>query len=214
MIRVTQEAELDEAAWAALASGRAEPALDLFVDSLMSMRGISAGEAEVVSGVALEAEAPAEMSADALAMVFAAIERGGGQSKRAMAYPELAGLPARLREAIVAAETRTSWKTIGLGIRSLDLGSRGTLKAEIIRLAPGMTVPRHTHKGNELTLCIHGEYLDGGSTYGPGDFSVTDGSIRHEPKALEAGPAYALAVTDAGLKFEGLLGAFQKLFRL
>jgi hypothetical protein len=29
--------------------------------------------------------------------------------------------------------------------------------------------------------------------------------------AYKNGPAYALAVTDAGLKFEGLLGALQKL---
>ena len=214
MIRVTQQAELDEVTWAALASGRADPALDLFLDSLITMRGISEREAEVLSGVALESEAAAEMSADALAMAFAAIERGGPPRDRDMAYPELAGLPARLREAIVAAEGRTSWKTIGLGIRSLDLGSSGALKAEIIRLSPGMTVPRHTHKGRELTLCIHGEYLDGEATYGPGDFSVTDGSIRHQPRALASGPAYALAVTDAGLKFEGLLGAAQKLFRL
>lgn len=214
MIRVTQQAELDDATRAALASGRAEPGLDLFIDVLMSMRGVSEREGEIISGVALETEAPAEMSADALAMAFAAIERGGQPRQREMVYPELVGLPERLREAIVAAESRASWKTIGLGIRSLDLGASGAFKAEIIRLAPGKTVPRHTHKGRELTLCIHGEYVDREETYGPGDFSVTDGSIRHEPRALAGGAAYALAITDAGLTFDGLLGALQKLFRL
>lgn len=214
MIKVTQQAELDDATRATLASGRAEPALDLFVDVLMKMRGISEMEGEVISGVALEVETPADLSADALAMTFTAIDRGGSPDPGQMVYPELAGVPERLREAILAAERRTSWKTIGLGIRSLDLGSPGTVKAEIIRLAPGMTVPRHTHKGRELTLCIHGEYMDSGAVYGPGDFSVRDATIRHEPKALDDGPAFALAVTDAGLKFEGLLGVLQTLFRL
>lgn len=214
MIKVTQQAELDESTRAALASGRAEPALDLFMDILMKMRGISESEGEAISGVALESEAPAEMPPDALAMAFAAIERGGAASPRALTYPELAVLPARLRDAILTAEGKTGWKTIGLGIRSLDLGAPGALKAEVVRVAPGMTVPRHTHKGRELTLCIHGEYLDSGAVYGPGDFTIRDPSNHHEPKALETGPAYALAVTDAGLKFDGLLGVFQKLFGL
>ena len=88
----------------------------------------------------------------------------------------------------------------------------GSEKLEIIRLDAGMAVPWHTHKGHELTLCVHGEYADGLDTYGPGDFSVYRGDDRHQPVASTAGPAYALAVTDAGLRFEGLLGALQKLF--
>jgi putative transcriptional regulator len=211
MIRVTRQAELDEATRAALASGRAQPALGLFIDTLMTLRGISEGEGDAIAGAALEGEAPAEMHPEALAMAFAAIERGAARKPRAMAYPELADLPSGLREAIREAEGRTSWKTIGPGIRSLNLGSTGDLKAEIIRVSAGMSVPWHTHKGHELTLCVHGEYSDGLATYGPGDFSVTDGTIRHQPRAHDAGPAYAFAVTDAGLKFEGLLGALQKL---
>jgi putative transcriptional regulator len=178
------------------------------------MRGISDSEGEIIAGIALEGEAPVEMSVDALAMAFAAIERGGLARKRELTYPELAALPARLREAIESAESRSGWKTIGLGVRSLDLGAPGALKAEIVRVAPGMTVPRHTHKGRELTLCIHGEYMDSGAVYGPGDFSIRDPSVHHEPKALDGGPAYALSVPDAGLKFDGLLGVFQKVFRL
>ena len=214
MIRVTQNAELDDATRAALASGRAQPALDLFIETLMEMRVISEIEGQAIAGAALESEAPVDLSADALAMTFAAIERGGALPSREMTYPELGGLPVRLREAVLAAEGKAGWKTIGLGIRSLDLGAVGGLKAEIIRVAPGTTVPRHTHKGRELTLCIHGEYLDSGAVFGPGDFSYRDAAEHHEPKALAGAPAYALAVTDAGLKFDGLLGMFQALFRL
>ena len=211
MIRVTREHSLDDASRAALASGRAEPALCLFVDTLMEMRGISEQEGAVLAGVMLESEAPAAMSPHALDMVFAAIERGGSRPARPLVYPELDGLPAGLREMIREAEAKRAWAMAGPGIRRLDLIKDGPLKLEVIRLEAGQSVPWHTHKGNELTLCVHGEYADGLDTYRPGDFSITDGRVRHQPKAYDAGPAYALAVTDAGLRFEGLLGALQRL---
>lgn len=214
MIKVSTAPVLDDATRAALASGRAEPALGLFLDVLMEMRGISEVEGEAFAGAALEAEAPAEMKSDALAMAFAAIERGGRASpaRRTLTYPELETLPAALREAIAVAEARRGWSYSGPGIKRLDLGIPGGAKAEIIRLEAGRAVPWHTHKGQELTLCIHGEYSDGEAAYGPGDFSAFDGSVRHQPRAHDQGTAYALAVTDAGLRFEGVLGALQKLF--
>lgn len=213
MIRVSRDQQLDDATRAALASGRAEPGLGLFIDTLMDLRGINELSGEAIAGAMLEAEAPAAMSPDALGMALAAIERGGAQAApRALVYPELDTLSPALRETIRDAESKRGWTWSGPGIRRLDLGGGDALKLEIIRLDAGRAVPWHTHKGRELTLCIHGEYSDGMATYGPGDFSITDTSVRHRPRASSAGPAYALAVTDAGLRFEGLLGAFQKLF--
>jgi putative transcriptional regulator len=211
MIRVSQHTGMDETTRAALASGRADPAMRLFLETLMEMRGITEAEGDALGGALLEAEAPAAMSATALDRVFASIERGGQDKPRQPAYPELAGLPAGLRAAMLDAEQKRRWKTIGPGIRQLDLIVVGGVRAEIIRLEAGKSVPRHTHKGRELTLCVHGEYSDGTATYGPGDFSVKETDDRHQPQASAGGPAYALAVTDAGLRFEGLLGALQKL---
>ena len=158
-MKVTSGPLMDDATRAALASGRAEPSLALFIDVLMQMRGISASEGE----------------------------------------------------AIAEAEARRGWSLAGPGIKRLPLGVGAKARAEIIRLEAGVKVPWHSHKGQELTLCIHGEFSDSRATYGPGDFSISDPSIRHQPLAYTNGPAYALAVTDAGLKFEGLLGALQKL---
>ncbi|MFT3722610.1 MAG: cupin domain-containing protein [Hyphomonadaceae bacterium] len=211
-MKLTSGSLMDDASRAALASGRAEPSVALFLDVLMEMRGISEGEGEAIAGAVLETEAPVTMSINALEMALAAIERGpAAPPKRAMAYPDLTAVPAILQDAILAAEAGRGWSLYGPGIRRLPLGLAGKAKADVLRIDPGVAVPWHTHKGQELTLCLVGEYTDGSRKFGPGDFSVADGTVRHRPVAHRAGHVYALAVTDAGLKFEGLLGALQKL---
>lgn len=213
MMRVTTAPVMDDASRAALASGRAEPSLGLFLDTLFAMRGISENEGSVIAGAVLEAEIAAPMSPDALSMVFAAIDRGPAKPKAKLVYEDLSQTPAFLQDAIVAAEAGKGWDYGGPGIRRLPLGLPGPAKIEIIRIDAGVKVPWHTHKGQELTLCLAGEFSDHNGVYGPGDFSVYDGSVRHQPAVAPNAPAYALVVTDAGLKFEGLLGALQKLFR-
>lgn len=213
MMKLTQGIAMDDATRAALASGRAEPALAMFIDTLMAMRGISDREGEFIAGAALESETPAELPPHLLDMVFAAIDRGAPRKpKPALRHAELGSTPVILQDAILEAEARRGWSIYGPGIFRLQLNLGGEAKAEILRIDPGVAVPWHTHKGQELTLCLVGEYTDRGETYGPGDFSVADGTVRHQPVAHSQGHVYALAVTDSGLKFEGLLGALQKLF--
>lgn len=209
-MKVTAGQIMDDATRAALASGRAEPALGLFIDSLMQMRGISELAGQAIAGAALEIEQPIAMSPNALEQVFAAIERGGAPRKTSE-YPDLIKLPAVLVDAILAAESGRGWRGAGFGVRQLKLDLAGRAQAEILRIEAGAAVPRHTHKGQELTLCLVGGFSDGRGAYGPGDVSLADPSVRHQPKADEDGACFVLAVTDAGLKFEGLLGAIQKL---
>ena len=212
MVQLTSAALMDDATRAALASGRAEPYLGLFIDTLLEMRGISENEGAVIAGAALEAEIVSDMSPNALDMAFAAIDRGGAIPKSRLVYDDLSQTPAILQDAILAAEARRSWGFGGPGIKRLPLGVAGDAKIEVIRIEAGTKVPWHSHKGQELTLCLAGQFSDANGTYDPGDFSVYDGSVRHQPVASSAGPVYALAVTDAGLKFEGVLGALQKFF--
>lgn len=211
MLKVTSGQAMDDASRAALASGRAEPALNLFVEILMEMRGLSLDAGEVVAGAALEAETPAQLSDGALDRVFAAIDAGGSAKSRVPEYPELIRLPKRLVDAMLAAEAGKGWYAAGIGVRKLRLEGGGEARAELIRLDAGVSTPWHTHKGQELTLCLLGGFSDGFASYGPGDISVADPTIRHQPKADDDGPCFVLAVTDAGLKFEGVLGAIQKL---
>lgn len=214
MMKVTSGQALDDATRAALASGRAEPAFGLFIDSLMEMRGLSEIAAESISGAMLEAETPAEMSATALDRALAAIEKGGEKGapqQNPLSYPELIRLPVVLVDAIRIAETQAGWRQQAPGIRGLRLNVGGEARAEIIRIEAGAATPRHTHKGQELTLCLIGGYSDGIGAYGPGDVAIADPTVHHQPRADDDGTCYVLAVTDAGLRFDGVLGAIQKL---
>lgn len=215
MIRVTQGPEINEETLAALSSGRMDPAIELFLVSTAHMRGVSIAEAETVAGSLLEAESPVEMRADALERALAAIEQAapaaGTAARPADADRALIQIPETLRRRIEQSEQTGRWKSGG-GLSTLDLELGGDCKAEIIRIPAGAGVPRHTHAGQELTLCLSGGFSDGIGAYGPGDVSITDPSITHQPVADEDGPCYVLAVTDAGLKFTGALGFLQKLF--
>jgi putative transcriptional regulator len=210
MMKVTSGQVLDDDAHAALASGRAEPALGLFIESLMEIRGLVPDPGEAVAGVLLEAETPADLAPDALARAFAAIDASAAPAKQPV-YPELIKLPRRLVDTMLAAEAATGWKLAAPGIRKLKLGLSGEARAELFRIDAGVAIPWHTHKGQELTLCLVGGFSDGQGSYGPGDFTIADPTVRHQPKADQDGPCFVLAVTDAGLIFEGLLGAIQKL---
>jgi len=217
MMKLASGLRMDDVTRAALASGRAEPSLGLFIDTLLAMRGISESEGEVIAGTLLEAEIITDMSPHALDMVFAAIDRGHAKPKSKLVYEELRATPSFLQDAILTAEASRGWGFGGPGIKRLPIDmagnkSKGAAKLEIIRIDAGTKVPWHTHKGQELTLCIAGEFSDHNGVYGPGDFSVYDGTTRHQPVAAPNAPAFALAITDDGLRFEGFLGALQKLF--
>ena len=93
----------------------------------------------------------------------------------------------------------------------LDQGS-GT-KTRLLKLAPGFVTPAHSHKGRELTMVLQGSFSDELGRYGPGDVEEADGEVNHQPMADTGEPCICLAVTDAPLRFDNLVGKIlQPLF--
>jgi putative transcriptional regulator len=214
MIRI-QPGEIDVATRAALASGRADAAVALFIDSVLAMRGIENLFGDMLAGSLLEREGPASMSPDALERTIARIDAAASETPRApkpSRLNEIIRIPAALRQAIDDAEQTRGWRSAGPGVKQLKLGLSESITAEILRIDAGAAVPKHTHHGRELTLCLVGGFSDERASYGPGDVSFADPTLHHTPRADADGFCYVLAITDAGLKFDGALGAIQKLF--
>ncbi|MBB36443.1 MAG: anti-sigma factor [Hirschia sp.] len=205
----------------ALMAGRADPGVALLVDTMVAMKPDIGAQADIVSGALLEMEVPASIAADALETVMARIDalpesRPAAQRKAASsavsALDEIIRLPDPLREIVLEQTGSRDWKFAGPGIRSMDLDLGGDTHVQIIRLQPGQGVPLHTHGGSEYTLCLQGGFSDERGSYGPGELSVADSDVMHRPVADEDGVCLVLAVTDAGLKFTGVLGVLQRIF--
>lgn len=62
----------------------------------------------------------------------------------------------------------------------IDL-QEGSLKASLLHIEPGGSVPIHTHKGFELTLLLDGEFEDEMGKYQKGDFIWLTGEHEHTP---------------------------------
>lgn len=114
-------------------------------------------------------------------------------------------LPAALHPYFGARFSDLRWKGVAPGmhiIRATHV-SDGTLM--LLRIAPGKSVPMHSHGGNELTMILRGSYQDGLGHFSPGDVADLDSDITHQPVTMPGGPCICVAATDAPLRFEGWL---------
>jgi len=96
----------------------------------------------------------------------------------------------------------------------VDLGD--SLKGHFIYMEKGGGVPEHTHKGNELTLVINGEFEDGNRCFDSGDFILMDGSDTHTPVATSEEGCLVFSFVEEPLHFTSglarLLNPFSHLF--
>ncbi|MFC7332326.1 ChrR family anti-sigma-E factor [Rhodocista pekingensis] len=184
---------------------------------------------EAVGGALLE-EMPAAPVSDALLdAVMARLDAPGGDTL--LAPPPAAGLrgtrATATRSAAAGAIRRTatapvlpeplrsyvgrdlgglSWTRIVRGVEEVMVPCGGDAKVKLMRIHPGIAVPRHTHRGSELTLVLQGGYRDGGLHYLRGDFAATDAEVDHGPVADSDGECICIAVTDAPLRLTGPFG--------
>jgi putative transcriptional regulator len=167
----------------------------------------------------LEAETPSPLRADALENVFAKIANEPPQAaamrvlteRNASLMAEISTLPAVLQDAAIRTLARRKWNRPTFGLRVLELDVESDGKCELIRIEPGLSIPKHTHEGPEYTLVLTGAFSDESGRYDVGDVSFADPNVRHKPRAERQGVCWNLAVTYGELKWSGALGLVQKL---
>ncbi|MES1202955.1 MAG: ChrR family anti-sigma-E factor [Pseudomonadota bacterium] len=207
--------------WAAYAAGALDPAMSLLIETQAGVAAPAArilGMAEAVSGAMFESETPAPLRADALERVLAKIanEPAEAAAMRAASdrndlfLAEISTLPAVLQDAAIRTLARRKWKRPTLGLRVLELEIESPGKAELIRIEPGLSIPKHTHEGREYTLVLTGAFTDETGRYGVGDVSFADPGVKHRPRAEPGEVCWNLAVTYGALKWTGALGLVQR----
>ena len=166
--------------------------------------------AEAVGGAMLDALPPTPLAPDALRRVSERLgDRAGACARPATAMPgasadggtEAATVAALLRDA------RLRWLAPGVRHAVLLRGGPADGTLRLLRVRPGTALPRHAHRGTELTLALEGAFSDDTGRHGPGDLVEVEGAASHRPVAEGAEDCVCLVATEGRLRFKGPLGA-------
>lgn len=168
---------------------------------------------DAVGGALLEQLPPSQLQADAFEQLLARLDEPEQElstsAPEAVSNPEL---PAPLAQLLDKPLDELPWKRIGYGVKQLDLHLDGPGAARLLRISPGVSVPHHTHGGNELTLILKGSYNDELGRFCQGDVADLDGEVSHQPLVDTNEECICLIATDAPLKFSGLVGRLVQPF--
>ncbi|MBS0245456.1 MAG: cupin domain-containing protein [Proteobacteria bacterium] len=185
------------------------------VERCAACRGFVHG-LEKVAGVMLEDLSPAPMSADALAHMLARIDREpAARAAKSLAAKPLApahdepGLPACL-----APYEMGRWRWVGPGVqmRPVLVPETGKLRVFLLKGAPGIHLPQHSHEGSELTSILVGSYHHEGGDFRAGDFEEADADVEHRPIVGKDKACICLVALEGQLKLSGFIGSLLNPF--
>jgi putative transcriptional regulator len=105
------------------------------------------------------------------------------------------------------------WKRLAPRVQQIPVPTADRRsKARLLRFQSGLTVPSHGHNGRELTLVLTGSLCDRDSVLYRGDVAETDERTEHQPFAGPDEDCICLAVTDAPLRFKGMVARLLQPF--
>jgi putative transcriptional regulator len=201
----------------AYAAGQLPEAFNLIVATHVSLCDecrARLGAHEAVGGALIEDIEEIAMGEAALEAALARIE-GLPQATRAEPLRAAGIFPAPLADYVGGDLSAVRWKRIGGGVKQAILPTGRDATARLLYIPAGVAVPDHGHKGMELTLVLQGAFADENDRFGPGDIEIADEEVEHTPVALAGEDCICLAVTDAPLRFRGLVPRLaQPLFRI
>ena len=172
-------------------------------------------ELEAVGGALLEDLPPTVLGAEALSLTLARIDASApsgfpGQTSLPRVAPGrlLATLPGgiawprSLREASI-----DRWRRLGPWVRWSRVRFPGeNTNLHLLRVAAGKKLPVHGHRGGELSLVLHGAFLEGGERFEAGDFVEADDSTHHHPVVAADDECVCLVSVEGRLDFRGPIG--------
>jgi putative transcriptional regulator len=181
---------------------------------------------EGIGGALLDTASPAGMSAGALEAAMARLSgspasddaRGSGAT-----WPdgERLGVPRGVGALLAPRlpDGPTHWRYIAPGIRGVNVmvaEATGATGAEIgtvrvVRLRPGLVIPEHGHRTQELTLVLTGALVDVVGRFAPGDLSIRKPGDTHIQRVEAGAECLALVINGDGLIPMTLLGRLIRL---
>ena len=163
-----------------------------------------------VGSVVFENQPPsAPVSADLFDQVMRQIERRESQLQPSAARQgaqSVGNLPPAIHKLIPEGMDNLRWKKLGKRIRIALLDQLDEQREVALhKLLPGGAVANHDHHGQEITVVLCGSFSDQDGVYRAGDFIVRDPGDTHRPTVNDDEECICLSVTDAPVKFTGML---------
>jgi putative transcriptional regulator len=172
---------------------------------------------EAVGGACLETIEPVSMSESALDSFWL---RAGKQETAPAPASILAAndfaldaahpLARYLKDGIDAIE----WRQVALGLSQFVIPAEGYRPGvlRLLKISPGVKIPKHTHGDEELTLILRGSYTDEVGDFHRGDLADLDEDVLHAPTATGEEPCICLIATSAPLRFKSIVGRIVQPF--
>ncbi|WGW04166.1 ChrR family anti-sigma-E factor [Tropicibacter oceani] len=158
---------------------------------------------DTVGGSLLDQGTTAAVSDACLDKVMARIRQSGAPERITVHSDPV--LPAPLRDYVGNSLADVKWRPVGMGVKQAILKTSSEATARLLYIPAGTAVPDHGHNGLELTLVLQGAFSDEDGTFRRGDVEVATDAVEHTPIADISQDCICLAVTDAPLRFKGLL---------
>ena len=166
---------------------------------------------EAVGGAVIDASDGVAMAGGSLEAVMARTST----PDRAIPPQPRGPVPAPLSDYIGTDFSAVKWRPLGMGVRQAILKTGPGASARLLYIPAGQAMPDHGHRGMELTLVLQGAFSDADDRFGPGDIEIATEDLEHKPVAEAGAACICLAVTDAPLRFSGLIPRLlQPLFRI
>lgn len=170
---------------------------------------------EAMGGHLLETTPPVDMAPDALEKILARAD-----SSANVVLPHTPALDAGPEKRLpLSAYLKgdiddVKWRPVAPGLSQSVIEAQGYRSGvlRLLKIESGTKMPRHTHKGEELTLILRGAYEDEVGTFGVGDLADLDGDQTHTPMAIGNEPCICLIATSAPLAFKTIAGRIAQPF--
>ncbi len=205
---------------AAFAAGNLDEARSVVIATHLTLCDecrLAVRDFEALGGACLESISPVAMGESALAsfwMRAGAQERAASPASKRPAndFSLDAALPlsSYLKSGLDAVE----WRSVAPGLAQHVIPAEGYRPGvlRLLKINPGVRIPKHSHGDEELTLILKGSYTDEVGDYARGDLADLDDEVLHAPLATGGEPCICLIATSAPLRFKTLVGRVAQPF--
>lgn len=210
---------LDEATVLSFAAGALSPGMAAVAATHMEVCGLCRGrlsDAERIGGALMGQQQPAAVDTARGARLREAMRalldaKPEVEAQTATAHTQVAtpvisdGLPRPLQPYFGHSWRALRWRWMGPGVHMIRAARASGDTLILLKIAPGKSMPMHSHQGTELTQILQGAYDDALGHYASGDVADLGNEIEHQPITAPGVPCVCVAALDAPLRFPGWL---------